>query len=110
MSLVSTHVLDTSRGRPGAGIAVTLERVSEPPERVAGGVTDDDGRVADLGPDDLTAGTYRLTFDTGAYFERHGVEGLFPAVSITFATAATERHYHVPLLLGPFSYSTYRGS
>jgi 5-hydroxyisourate hydrolase len=110
VSRVTTHVLDTSTGRPGAGIRVDLERVSEPPEHVASGVTDDDGRVAELGPDDLPAATYRLTFDSGAYFERSGVSGFFPSVSITFATAAGERHYHVPLLLAPFAYSTYRGS
>ena len=93
MTRVTTHVLDTSTGRPGSGIRVDLERVSEPPEHVASGVT-----------------TYRLTFDSGAYFERTGVLGFFPSVSITFSTAASERHYHVPLLLAPFAYSTYRGS
>jgi 5-hydroxyisourate hydrolase len=110
MTRVTTHVLDTSRGHPGSGIRVDLERVSEPPEHVASAVTDDDGRVSRLGPDDLPAATYQLTFDTGSYFERHGVAAFFPSVAITFSTAASERHYHVPLLLAPFAYSTYRGS
>jgi 5-hydroxyisourate hydrolase len=110
VSRVTTHVLDTSRGLPAAGIAVELERVSEPPEHVDDGVTDDDGRIGDLGPDDLPDATYRLTFHTGGYFERVGVATLFPTVSITFVASAGEPHFHVPLLLSPFAYSTYRGS
>jgi 5-hydroxyisourate hydrolase len=110
MSTLSTHVLDTSQGRPGAGIAVRLERVSEPAGPVATGVTDADGRVSQLGTEDLPAGTYRLTFETRAYFEQSGATAFFPSVTVTFSTAATERHYHVPLLLSPFAYSTYRGS
>jgi 5-hydroxyisourate hydrolase len=110
VSLVTTHVLDTSRGRPGAGIAVTLERLSEPAEVVATAVTDADGRASDLGPDDLPAGTYRLTFETRAYFEGSGAPAFFPTVSVAFSTAPTEKHYHVPVLLAPFAFSTYRGS
>jgi 5-hydroxyisourate hydrolase len=110
MSTLSTHVLDTSLGRPGAGIAVRLDRVSEPAGPVATGVTDGDGRVAQLGTEDLPAGTYQLTFETGAYLEQSGAPVFFPSVTVTLSTAATEPHYHVPLLLSPFAYSTYRGS
>ena len=110
MSLVTTHVLDTARGRPAADIAVRLERVGEPSETVAEGVTDDDGRVGDLGPDSLPVGTYRLTFDTAAYFAASGDPGFFPTIEITFSTSESEPHYHVPVLLSPFAYSTYRGS
>ncbi len=110
MSYVTTHVLDTARGRPGTGIALRLERVAEPSELVAAGVTDDDGRVDDLGPDSLPVGTYRLRFDTAAYFAASGDPGFFPTIEVTFSTLESEPHYHVPLLLSPFAYSTYRGS
>lgn len=103
MNTVTTHVLDTAQGRPGAGIGVRLERSDG--HVVATGTTDADGRVSDLGPPDLPAGTYRLAFDTGGYF---GAEAFFPQVSVTFVV--TDGHYHVPLLLSPFAYSTYRGS
>ena len=109
MSMITTHVLDTSLGRPGSGISVRLERIGDRSEPVATGVTDHDGRVADLGPDELPAGTYRLTFETASYFESHGAAAFFPSVQITFAANAAE-HYHVPVLLSPFAYSTYRGS
>jgi 5-hydroxyisourate hydrolase len=111
-STVSTHVLDAARGRPGAGVAVRLERLSQPltqpPEQVATGVTDDDGRVAELAAG-VAAGTYRLTFDTGAYFAGAGTDTFFPQVDIVFSVVEPE-HYHVPVLLSPFAYSTYRGS
>lgn len=109
MSTVSTHVLDTARGRPGDGIGVRLRRVDGDGELVASGTTDADGRVAELGPDALPAGTYRLLFDTGAYFARSTTTTFFPEVSVTFAVTDAE-HYHVPLLLSPFAFSTYRGS
>jgi 5-hydroxyisourate hydrolase len=109
VSMITTHVLDTSLGRPGSGIRVRLERIGDRSEPVATGVTDHDGRVADLGPDQLPAGTYRLTFETATYFERLGTVAFFPSVEITFAANAAE-HYHVPVLLSPFAYSTYRGS
>ncbi len=110
MSTVSTHVLDTSQGRPGAGIQVALERIGESTDRVAIGTTDDDGRVGDLGPEELAVGTYRLVFATQEYFERSGTATFFPEVSIAFAVADSGEHYHVPVLLSPFAYSTYRGS
>lgn len=104
-------MLDTALGRPAAGVAVSLERRDDSTwVRVGGGETDGDGRVRSLLPDDLTApaGTYRLVFDTGAYFTRLGVETFYPSVAVMF-TAGGGR-YHVPLLLSPFGYSTYRGS
>ncbi|MBH0778259.1 hydroxyisourate hydrolase [Nocardia bovistercoris] len=105
MSSLSTHVLDAVRGTPATGVGVTLYAGDE----VRGdGRTDGDGRIAALGSA-LTSGTYRLVFDTGAYFARLGVETFYPEVSITFAVTE-ERHYHVPLLLSPFAFSTYRGS
>jgi 5-hydroxyisourate hydrolase len=110
MSL-STHVLDSATGRPARGVGVRLERfdagVWTP---VAAGTTDDDGRLRDwVGPGQLARGVYRLVFDTGGYFSARGVEAFFPEVVVTF-TVADERHHHVPLLLSPFAYSTYRGS
>lgn len=106
MSTVTTHVLDTARGRPAAGVQVRLEAIRDGKADVlASAVTDDDGRVASLGPDDLEAGTYRLVFDTASYNQ-----GFFPEVGITFTVADPAQHYHVPLLLSPYSYSTYRGS
>lgn len=107
MSAVTTHVLDTDRGLPAAGIAVTLEALDGPHWTfVAEGRTDDDGRVRELGPDRLQAGEYRLTFDTGAHF----AETFYPRVQIPFRITDPEQHHHVPLLLSPFSYTTYRGS
>jgi 5-hydroxyisourate hydrolase len=109
VSTVTTHVLDTSRGAPAAGLPVILERVSDGVDQLASGATDSDGRVGSIGPDDLAPGTYRLRFDTASYFADSGQRGLFPEVSVVFEVAAGE-HYHVPLLLSPYSYSTYRGS
>ena len=100
MSQVTTHVLDTTAGRPAAGIAVTLERGDQV---VARGTTDPDGRIADLGPDRLDPGTYRLRFDTA------GRSGFFPEVLVTFAVE-DGAHLLVPLLLSPHGYTTYRGS
>ncbi|GAB2650142.1 hydroxyisourate hydrolase [Saccharopolyspora gloriosae] len=106
MSAVTTHVLDAALGRPAAGIAVRLEGA----DLVADGVTDGDGRIGDLGPDALPAGDYRLTFDIGAYFAARGTDTFYPQVQITFRIADPAQHHHVPLLLSPFAYSTYRGS
>ena len=108
MSHVTTHVLDAAVGRPARGIAVVLSRVDG--SEVAAGVTDDAGRIRDLGPERLDAGTYRLSFATGAYFAETGRETFYPIVSIDFSVTDPEQHYHVPLLLSPFSYSTYRGN
>jgi 5-hydroxyisourate hydrolase len=98
---LSTHVLDTARGEPAAGVRVTL---SKDGVTVSEAVTDADGRVRDLGPVD--GGRYRLVFDTAAYL---GADAFFPSVTVEF-TVTDDRHYHVPLLLSPFGYSTYRGS
>jgi 5-hydroxyisourate hydrolase len=108
MSGISTHVLDTSRGRPATGVPVTLEVRSGGDEwRALGrGRTDADGLV----DGELTAGTYRLTFDTAAYFDACGVEGFYPLAQIVFEVRDPSQHHHVPLLLSPFGYSTYRGS
>ena len=105
MSL-STHVLDATTGRPAAGVAVTLTRAGN---EVAGGVTDGDGRIADLG-DDVAAGVYQLHFDTAAYFAAQGITGFYPEVVIVFEVTDASAHHHVPLLLSPYAYSTYRGS
>lgn len=107
MATLSTHVLDTSRGRPAAGIRVTLESAAGEP--LGEGVTDDDGRVGALGEGPLPDGDHRLRFDTGGYFATQAVAGFYPEVVVTF-TVAGEEHFHVPLLLNPFGYSTYRGS
>ena len=113
MSAVTTHVLDTMRGLPAPGVPVLLERVTaDGLETLGRGVTDSDGRLRDLLPEGegLDAGTYRLSFDTGVYFAATAVEGFYPEVSIVFAAREGEPHYHVPLLLSPYGYSTYRGS
>jgi 5-hydroxyisourate hydrolase len=108
VSLVTTHVLDTAGGHPAAGVPVLLEsRGSGGWSVIAEGRTDDDGRIRELGPDRLAAGVYRLTFDTAAYL---GEDTFFPEVAITFRITDPAAHHHVPVLLSPFSYSTYRGS
>ncbi len=108
ISAITTHVLDTARGVPAAGVAVRLERITAAgPDELASGRTDDDGRVSDLGPAALQPGTYRLVFDTGGYLGR---QAFFPEAAVTFRVAGQAAHYHVPLLLSPFGYSTYRGS
>ncbi len=106
MSHLTTHVLDTVTGLPAAGIRVVLAGDGVRAE----GVTDSDGRLRDLGPDRLAPGTYRLTFATGEWFAEHGRESFHPEVVVTFAVTDPDRHLHVPLLLAPYSYSTYRGS
>lgn len=107
-SPITTHVLDTSRGRPVAGMAVVLEiKGGEDWISLGRGFTDADGRLIDLLRSDhaLAAGTYRLSFSTGA-----ALSGFFPEVTIAFAVDDPAQHYHVPLLLSPFGYTTYRGS
>lgn len=110
MSHITTHVLDAVRGVPAEGISVTLsERGGQGWEPLASAITDDDGRVGDLGPEHLEDGVYQVRFDTGMYFSQTDVESFYPEVVITFEIAGGD-HYHVPLLLSPFAYSTYRGS
>lgn len=108
MGTLSTHVLDTSAGRPAEGVLVELR--SADGSLVGEGRTDADGRVGSIGPDRLDAGDYTLRFDTAAYFAAAGTEGFYPEVTIAFRVADAGQHYHVPLLLNPFGYSTYRGS
>lgn len=109
MSTLSTHVLDTALGRPAQGIRVTLERADDV---VGSGVTDADGRVRDLHKQDapLSQGTYTLTFYVAEYFSKAGRESFFPEIVVNFRIDGGAEHYHVPLLLSPFGYSTYRGS
>lgn len=115
-SPITTHVLDTSRGRPAVGVPVTLSRASPDHaswELLAEAATDADGRVADLlAPGSLKSGIYRLRFDTATYFAQAGIDSFFyPWAEIVFHVEAhAQSHYHVPLLLNPFGYSTYRGS
>jgi 5-hydroxyisourate hydrolase len=114
MSAITTHVLDTSRGRPAAGITVILEFRAGGIDwkRIGQSRTDAEGRAKDLLPVSahVDAGTYRLRFDTGAYFRALGVESFHPEVVIEFVIHDVAQHYHLPLLLSPFSYTTYRGS
>lgn len=104
MSTVTTHVLDVSHGRPASGVPVALEDADG--NGIAHGATDEDGRIRDLGPDNLPSGTYRLLFSTATYL---GDDTFYPEVSITFSVTDDE-HYHVPLLLSRYGYTTYRGS
>jgi 5-hydroxyisourate hydrolase len=128
VSAISTHVLDIAAGCPAAGLDVRLEHIAPAgPEEIARASTDSGGRITSLGPDRIAAGTYRLVFDTGGYQARHSrpdaddmasltqVPSLpevpfFPEVTVTFTVAGDGGHYHVPLLMSPFGYSTYRGS
>ena len=108
---ITTHVLDTSSGRPAAGVHVLLQVLSGSGwDSVEQGLTDNDGRLKTLMTDAPHPGAYRLVFDTRAYFEARGANGFYPEVIITFEVTAGEGHYHVPLLLSPFGYTTYRGS
>jgi 5-hydroxyisourate hydrolase len=107
MSQISTHVLDTSVGRPAPGVAVEL---SQEDRVIASGVTDADGRLMTLGPDRLEPGSYRLRFATADYFRRAGRETFYPSITIDFSVGDPEEHFHVPLLISPFGFSTYRGS
>jgi len=113
MSHITTHVLDVSLGKPAANIAVILETQSSGGgwSEVARGVTDTDGRLRDWpAAKTLPAGIYRLIFDTKAYFAARKLASLYPQVVIVFEVRDAQEHYHIPLLLSPFGYSTYRGS
>ena len=109
MSTLSTHVLDTSLGKPAAGIRVVLSRGDK---AIGEGITDADGRVRDLlaKSGELPPGDFRLRFETGAYFGKLERESFYHDITIDFVVRASGEHYHVPLLLSPFGYSTYRGS
>ena len=110
-SHVTTHVLDSTIGLPAAGVPVTLEHDELGNWVMVGSAeTDADGRVSSLGPVALPAGRYRVSFDTATYFREQEVNAFYPEVQIIFELHDTAAHYHVPLLLSPFAYSTYRGS
>jgi 5-hydroxyisourate hydrolase len=113
MSAITTHVLDTALGRPAPGVPVELEfRDASTWRTIARGVTDSDGRLRTLLPDghSLAPGEYRLVFHTEKYFDRVHPQRFYKRVTVEFTVTAGEGHYHVPLLLSPFGYSTYRGS
>lgn len=114
MSPITTHVLDTSIGRPAAGVHIVLERREAEGSygELGRGVTDADGRLKTLLPDSVTLepGVYRMTFETGGYYAERGVEGFYPEIIIVFELREPKEHYHVPVLLSPWGYSTYRGS
>lgn len=112
--MISTHILDLAAGRPAAGVRVRLYR-AEPRTgwvRLAEADTDPDGRITELLPFgvELQNGDWRLRFEVGAYFDAKGQESFYPAVDIYFTVNRPDEHHHVPLLLSPFGYSTYRGS
>jgi len=114
MSAITTHVLDTARGRPAAGVPVTLEARGDDGAwaELGRGFTDADGRLKDLLPPEhkLSKGSYRLTFDAAVYFAAQGVKGFYTEVAVAFVVTEAGAHYHVPLLLSPYGYTTYRGS
>jgi 5-hydroxyisourate hydrolase len=112
MSEITTHVLDTSLGRPAAGVPVTLDAREGAAgwKQLARGVTDADGRLRNLAPQPLPAGIYRLTFDTHTYFDSRQIATFYPEVAIVFEVRDAAAKYHVPLLICPYGYSTYRGS
>ena len=110
--MITTHVLDTAAGRPARAIVIELERLVGAAWTLVGkGAADDDGRLRTLTPPGpVEPGTYRIRFDTGSYFAAHHTPGFFPLVEIQFTVLDGAQHYHVPLLLSPYGYSTYRGS
>ena len=113
MSAITTHILDVSKGCPASGVPVLLEQQTAAGWEIIGnGATNEDGRLRDLLNSEaiLQAGNYRLIFDTETYFAKQQIEGFYPQVTVTFTVREAEQHYHVPLLLSPFGYSTYRGS
>ena len=113
MSAITTHILDVSKGQPASGVPVVLEYESGGEWKEIGrGQTDEDGRLKDLLSSDfnLAVGTYRLNFDTSRYFSAQNTESFYPKVTVTFIVREAAQHYHVPLLLSPYGYSTYRGS
>ena len=113
-SPITTHVLDTTLGVPAAGVPVRLyvEDASDRWTLLASGMTDGDGRITDLLPPEhpLADGVYRIRFNTAAYFQQTGTEGFYPYADVVFRVAGRSRHTHIPLLLSPYGYSTYRGS
>jgi 5-hydroxyisourate hydrolase len=114
MKRVSTHILDLVQGKPATSVPVRLERQNDSGtwQRLASSHTDQDGRCPQLLPEDdaFSAGVYRLIFETGSYFARQNIATLYPVVEVTFRSQQGESHFHIPLLLSPNGYTTYRGS
>lgn len=114
MSKITTHVLDTAQGKPAQGVAIVLEHKDTQKgwTEVGKGATNSDGRCADLVPADWSnkPGMYRITFETSKYFASINTSGFYPYVKIVFEIVNADEHYHIPLLLSPYGYSTYRGS
>ena len=111
--MITTHILDLSTGKPAIGVRVALLRIDNADRAVvSAGVTDADGRLRDLVPQatKLNAGVFELTFETGGYFRARGVEPFHPRVIVVVEVTDPQQHYHVPLLISPFGYTTYRGS
>lgn len=112
MSQITTHILDTTRGKPATGIVITLYRQQDDQwKEMAAGVTNTDGRIPGLLPKDtiLAPGVYKMLFETKPYFDKLAIATFYPYVEIAFAIT-DNTHYHIPLLLNPFGYTTYRGS
>ena len=113
MSKITTHILDVPKGKPAEGVSVKLFSLNEKSEwkEIANGITNSDGRVTDLLPIDIIPekGIYKIKFMTGEYFKKNNTAGFYPFVEIVFEIDSSE-HYHIPLLLSPFGYTTYRGS
>jgi len=113
MTQITSHILDTSRGLPAQSVQITLtQQQGDGWVRLGSAETNDDGRVSDfIGSNDvLPAGVYKLLFHISDYYQRLGIESFYPYAEIVFKIAGDGQHYHVPLLLNPFGYSTYRGS
>jgi len=107
VSTISTHVLDTSLGKPAAGVRVTFEREDG---QIIDAITDADGRIGEFESGDIAPGTYRLRFDSAEYFTKTNRPVFYPEVVVAFRIEAGDEHFHIPLLISPFGYSTYRGS
>jgi len=113
MTAITTHVLDTSRGRPAIGVEVILQiRLGHEWKQLGAGLTDTNGRCNTLTAESrpIEPGTYRLLFSIGPYYHRQHVETFYSGIPIVFEVLHPETHYHIPLLISPFGYSTYRGS
>jgi 5-hydroxyisourate hydrolase len=112
MSQITTHILDISKGKPAHGVSIILyQQNNQRWEEIAKGLTNEDGRIPDLLAKDsvLPFGNYKIKFKTKEYFDQQAIDTFYPYVEITFEVKTIE-HYHIPLLLSPFGYSTYRGS
>jgi 5-hydroxyisourate hydrolase len=113
MSGITTHVLDTSKGKPGVGVSISLEfQFDGEFKEIGSGITNSDGRLPTLLSEGhkLEVGVYRITFETKKYYDEQKVKCFYPNVSVTFEVEDGSQHFHVPLLLNPYGYSTYRGS